>query len=284
MVNNLSLDLIYHYTSIDTLELILKNQTIRFNRLDSVRDLTESSSFNTLKLGKFFFISCWTKSLAESIPLWQMHSQAMTGVRIGFVKQLLFNYKLIKIPSKYKNEIKKTGEFISPIPFESMFTDKIFILPMFINRKYFEREVKYSNDFEKIKNDAIKIDIQNSDYHLEINDPTGIAAVKNPAYEFENEIRFVLFIMPSVSVPHNLTFAQYIEEFTKHLSNFLYNNIGPNINYFDVNIDSLSLDNIMITTGPRCSNSDLQRVEQLVRQYSSKGKVQKSKFEGTIRK
>lgn len=62
-MNHLSLDLIYHYTSIDTLELILKNQTIRFNRLDRVGDLTESNSFTKLKLGKFSFISCWTKSL-----------------------------------------------------------------------------------------------------------------------------------------------------------------------------------------------------------------------------
>lgn len=284
-MNHLSLDLIYHYTSIDTLELILKNHTIRFNRLDQVPDLSESNSFTKLKLGNFFFISCWTKSLKESIPLWQMHSQAMTGVRIGFVKQLLFNYKPVKIPSKYKDEIKQTGEYMSPIPFERMCADNYFILPMFVNRKYFEREVKYSTAYKKIKNDAIKVEIkENGIFKSEINDPTGIAAVKSPEWEFEEEIRFVLFIMPSVSVPQTATFEQYVESFTKHLGYFLYNGIGPNIIHFDVNIDPMSLDNIMITTGPRCSESDFQRVEQLVKQYSSKGKVQKSKLEGTIRK
>lgn len=33
---------IYHYTSIETLALILDNQKIRFNRLDRVDDLEES--------------------------------------------------------------------------------------------------------------------------------------------------------------------------------------------------------------------------------------------------
>ena len=33
---------LYHYTSIETLALILKNGTIKFNRLDTVDDLEEA--------------------------------------------------------------------------------------------------------------------------------------------------------------------------------------------------------------------------------------------------
>ena len=36
---------IYHYTNIETLALILKNKTIRFNRLDRVDDISEGESF-----------------------------------------------------------------------------------------------------------------------------------------------------------------------------------------------------------------------------------------------
>ncbi len=43
-------DLLHHYTDISTLALILKNRTIRFNRLDRVDDITEGESFKTLKL------------------------------------------------------------------------------------------------------------------------------------------------------------------------------------------------------------------------------------------
>lgn len=41
---------IYHYTSTETLALILKSKKIRFNRLDQVDDM-EGSSFHSGSLG-----------------------------------------------------------------------------------------------------------------------------------------------------------------------------------------------------------------------------------------
>lgn len=63
---------IYHYTSIQTLALILKSRSIRFNRLDFVDDLEESAypSGNkglNLNLAKFVYVSCWSN---YSAPLW----------------------------------------------------------------------------------------------------------------------------------------------------------------------------------------------------------------------
>lgn len=53
---------IYHYTNIDTLALILKNRTIRFNRLDNVDDLEEGKAESLgIKFCKYIFVSCWTK-------------------------------------------------------------------------------------------------------------------------------------------------------------------------------------------------------------------------------
>ena len=50
---------IYHYTSIETLALILKNKTIRFNRLDHVDDVDEAaygSGVQKTLLGRVFKI------------------------------------------------------------------------------------------------------------------------------------------------------------------------------------------------------------------------------------
>ena len=53
---------IYHYTNNDTLALILKNRTIRFNRLDNVDDLEEGKAESLgIKFCKYIFVSCWTK-------------------------------------------------------------------------------------------------------------------------------------------------------------------------------------------------------------------------------
>lgn len=52
---------LYHYTTIDTLALILKNRTIRFNRLDKVDDLEEKVVSCGVNLAQYIFASCWTK-------------------------------------------------------------------------------------------------------------------------------------------------------------------------------------------------------------------------------
>ena len=47
---------LYHYTSIETLALILKNGTIKFNRLDTVDDLEEAGyTSDGMQLGKYMF-------------------------------------------------------------------------------------------------------------------------------------------------------------------------------------------------------------------------------------
>ena len=71
---------IHHYTSIETLEMILKNKSIKFNRLDQVDDKAEykydSTVYDTnIKLGKYTFVSCWTKSEMENIDLWNRYGK-----------------------------------------------------------------------------------------------------------------------------------------------------------------------------------------------------------------
>lgn len=74
---------VYHYTSIPTLALILKNRTIRFNSFRCVDDLQEIMSAEEKEYGKYCFVSCWTHEVRESIPMWKMYSDSMKGVRIG---------------------------------------------------------------------------------------------------------------------------------------------------------------------------------------------------------
>ena len=75
---------IYHYTNIETLALILKNKTIRFNRLDQVDDLEEGKVKSLgVQFCKYVFASCWTDVAEESIPLWKMYGGDSGGIRIS---------------------------------------------------------------------------------------------------------------------------------------------------------------------------------------------------------
>lgn len=73
---------LYHYTSLDTLALILKNRTLCFNNLLNVDDMEEAQSEDMGEFGKFVYVSCWTADSEESIPLWNLYTPDMHGVRI----------------------------------------------------------------------------------------------------------------------------------------------------------------------------------------------------------
>lgn len=83
---------IYHYTTIETLALILKNHTIRFSRLDKVDDIEESelmSGPTRVRLGNYIFASCWTRCEEESIAQWKIYA-GYDGVRITMSEDDIF--------------------------------------------------------------------------------------------------------------------------------------------------------------------------------------------------
>lgn len=73
---------LFHYTNIETLALILKNRTIRFNSLDKMDDLQEQQTADISNIGQFCYISSWSEDEIESIPMWNMYATLDKGVRI----------------------------------------------------------------------------------------------------------------------------------------------------------------------------------------------------------
>lgn len=60
-------EMLYHYTSLEKLALILRNRTIRLNPLDKMDDLQEQKTADVPNLGKFIYVSAWTSEKDESI-------------------------------------------------------------------------------------------------------------------------------------------------------------------------------------------------------------------------
>lgn len=82
----MSKEFLYHYTSIETLALILKNKIICFNHLLNVDDLEEANTQDMVNFGECINGSCWTEDSEESIPLWNVYTPNMKGVRMGLPK------------------------------------------------------------------------------------------------------------------------------------------------------------------------------------------------------
>ena len=99
------MEYLYHYTSVDVLELILKNRTIRLNPLSKMDDWQEQFSAHGRAHGRHIFISSWTSESEEIPKMWQDYCKPHpeNGVRIKMpanpfsVKE---NNLLIPVPSE----------------------------------------------------------------------------------------------------------------------------------------------------------------------------------------
>lgn len=75
-------EFLYHYTSLNSLALIINNRTICFNNLLNVDDIEEAESADMGQFGKYINVSCWTDEEKESISMWSLYTPDMHGVRI----------------------------------------------------------------------------------------------------------------------------------------------------------------------------------------------------------
>ena len=61
--------LLYHYTTLDVLALIIKYKTLRFNWLINVDDQDESETSDYRSFKEHIFASCWTNDVVKNISL-----------------------------------------------------------------------------------------------------------------------------------------------------------------------------------------------------------------------
>ncbi len=189
---------LYHYTTISTLALVLKNRTIRFNRLDLVDDIGESSKYGEFNLSRYLFVSCWTDSDEESIPLWSMYSKGMTGIMISLPIDP-FNYKPIAPHPLLGGEVN--GQLLSFLPIEQIITNEYLVnAACMFNKDTFIKKIEYVKDekLAEIRKQAVQVNFdEEGKPWTKIAGPTKLAGFKSVKWDFQRETRYVLMIYPS---------------------------------------------------------------------------------------
>lgn len=253
---------IYHYTSLDNLALILKNKTIRLNRLDRMDDPCECNFFSYgMHCSPYTYVSCWTESDEESIPLWNMYAKGGNGVRIGIEQDCIDWEKCDPsyfIPQE-QVELPPEDEKSSSLSME--------ILPFSIYG-----EVGLGNCFHRMKyNDRNKIDkeiIIGGNSSKIMKQLTGdnfykyIALYKDAVWAFQKEARFRLFGVPRISEHEIMPYA----EFEQIVKNKTYNPI----NYIDLDLKESVFETMDITLGPNSTLSTFIIVEAITKIYAPK--------------
>src|SRR5690625_4237641 len=126
---------LYHYTSIETLALILRNQTIRFRRLDLMDDPDEALTADLGRQGKYVLVSCWTDRVDEELLIWSLYTTGLRGVRIRlpvppFEKRFRVSQTEIRMQSGAPIEVPGDGTFESYVDsYDGLMIDTVCRLP-----------------------------------------------------------------------------------------------------------------------------------------------------------
>lgn len=168
---------IFHYTSLNTLALILNSGALRFGRIDTMDDIRECEGLlpeHSLKL----FISCWTKDPVENIVLWEMYTRSR-GVRIEFPQKFYNNY--------FEGILPNT--FISPLPLEQIDDGKGFTFAMATDDHGFWTDVEYCPDAVQRK----KAMWTRTEEGISTDHQRNLVRFKDEQWRFQQEFRFWLY-------------------------------------------------------------------------------------------
>lgn len=252
---------LYHYTNIDTLELIMKHRTIRLTSLANVDDLDEVKTSDMGMLGKYCFVSCWTDDEKESIPLWTMYTKDTQGIRIKLDSDMFPKYKV--------NNTEDDGFFYSYFRIEDILREKSMIIPDWQNLL---EKVEYTDD-----RNLLYPKVASSEGNSVWVKFSEIGKHKSSEWSFQNEWRFIMKIIPvSYEELHHSSDASI-------LLDRLLNNVDLEINSYDLHLKEDVFNNMVITLGPYITFDGRKKVESLVAKLNPMAKIESSVLTGRIR-
>ena len=269
---------LYHYTSIEKLALILKNRTIRLNPLDKMDDLQEQKTADVENIGKFVFISSWTDDTDESIPMWKMYTDPLSGVRIKLRKN-----PFIKHGTVAKNLAEATGLKLmadtAPDAELPTFLDfaSLADLGAFSAQAYggdILVKVSYTDDLEKLEPRIVKIG--NGNVEIDLGD---LGRYKNTHWAFQNEWRYIMIFM---SMNFKVGVEAMTSLFSQSIVKMTQGKEPPPFRFFDLDIDPQCFEEMEITCSPQMSIGNRVLLESLVEKFNPKAKIVDSDLLGKI--
>ena len=147
---------LFHYTSIDTLNMILDNNTLKFNNINDVNDAYESKIFNIYDIEKEIY-DRWKNKMEQE---WQYNDKIENLNRK--IESAKLKYEEIKYFEEKKKAIAFKKKYIDPL----MLQYRYFKNKPLSKNKYNEKVIKMSSDkyhyyrkeeYNKVRNGLVKV-------------------------------------------------------------------------------------------------------------------------------
>lgn len=254
---------LYHYTSIENLALILKNKTIKFNNLLNVDDPEEAETEDLGLSGKYCLVSCWSKNSEDILPMWNMYTPGMKGVRIK-MKMNPFKEYTYDVGEMHFSE--RTTSYID---YKSDYAKKVLIAakcPLAL-------EVEYTED-ENLLHPKIKCQNENS---INISFEK-LGKYKREYWNFQKEYRYKITTAPwSID---ELEKAKTVEDQMQLFSRLLDENNQQFCDEIFLRLADDAFNGMEVLLAPKTTESEYIIVQALLEKYcpNIQIKLEKSKI------
>ena len=236
---------LYHYTSVQSLAMILSSRTMRFSPLTVLDDLQEAQTADVAEIGRSVYISSWTSEDKESIPMWNMYSGMDSGIRI----------KALALPFEEWNQ--ETNQFSG----YTMWTQDIHLFPQDLE------EVIYSDDRGHLY-PQIQLDDRGSLCQKDL------GKYKSTAWEFQKEWRHIIRMWPGPSFDELLN--QDVQSAYKKFATLL----NP---YMYLRITDEAFEKLEITLSPKITEGNRVIVDALKEKHCPSLEIRESELYNLIR-
>lgn len=238
-------DYLYHYTSVQSLALILSSRKVRFSPLTVLDDLQEAQTADISDIGRSVYISSWTSDSKESIPMWNMYSCMDSGIRI----------KALALP--FVEWDQETNQFSG----YKMWAKDIHRFPQDLE------EVIYSDDRARLY-PQIKV------YGTGRLCQKDLGKYKSTAWEFQKEWRHIIRMWPGPSFDELLNQDVQIayKKFATLLNPYMY-----------LRITDEAFEKLEITLSPKITEGNRVIVEALKEKYCPSLEIRESELYNLIR-
>lgn len=271
---------IYHYTTIDSLAMIMSSRSIKFNRLDKVDDMEERTEPSNVRLWQYMFVTCWTEDAEESIPLWRMYSGNAHGVRIGMDVDM-FEDNVVG-GNNVPQDIPHEGFMVGKIPAQDLFRKDYFVLPIAVSQQengddtLFYCHVCYVDNVDEMTKDAFQLTMTDETHGSSCIAFGEIGKYKNKRWAFQEESRFRLVIFPFNPILCNP------DDVSSIAVNAIRSGVPVPISEYFLKLKPEVLNSIEITLHPNATVSDRVIVEALCAKYAKSATIKPSELTDRI--
>lgn len=238
---------LYQYTSLASLEKILASRSLRFSRLDTVNDPEEAMASDVAHAASSVFVSCWSGTEIEQIPMWSMYGQNFSGVRIRMPSNMFVGRQKPKVLEKGGallttgtwHPINRKSPAISTNSREIIGPNKVF----------------YSDD-PAYRNRPLVYRHAGTAYFY----PNDLGMVKGTHWEYEQEWRFKIAAFPFE--------GQFPDD-------EYFNNVALDFETYPVEAEALfiplapsAINELEVMIGPKADSSGRNEVERILGEHA----------------